>query len=109
MYVDQVLAEGDVQPISGSPFVISSGFSTQQTIRNLRSGTNYHVRVQGENGNGRGSKSNLHCAATEDAAPDQVTQLESDPKAKTHNSISISWQEGEWNGGLDVTSYGVSW
>lgn len=109
MYVEAVNVVGTTESVPDSPFVISSPFSTQQTIRDLRTGTQYHVRVQGENNNGRGSKSNLYCLATDDAAPDQVTQLESDPSAATHDTIAISWKEGAWNGGQDVTGYLVSW
>jgi hypothetical protein len=45
VYVDQVGLDGEAQSISGSPFVISSDQSTQKTIRDLKSGTQYRVRV----------------------------------------------------------------
>lgn len=79
-------------------------------MEGLRSGTNYRVRVQAANNQGNvGPKSNLLCAVTRDAKPDAPINLTEETKNKDATHLGLSWTEGAHDGGLDVTSYVVSW
>lgn len=46
---------------------------------------------------------------TQDAAPDAITNLQEVESQKTTTGLGFTWEDGQWNGGADITKYIVSY
>lgn len=92
-------------PVANSPITLEED-QTSYTLSGLRSGSNYRVRIVAENDIGQGPMSNLLQAYTSDNVADAPTQLHS---VADTTEITLTWNEGAWNGGQEVTGYRVTY
>lgn len=109
LYIEHVISSTQSVPVANSPITLPRD-RTSYTITNLRSGSNYRVRIVAENAIGQGPMSNLLQAYTDDSVADAPTNLAQDNSVETDETqIALSWSEGAWNGGQEVTGYRVTY
>lgn len=109
LYIEHVISSTQSVPVANSPITLPRDV-TSYTITNLRSGSNYRVRIVAENAIGQGPMSNLLQAYTDDSVADAPTNLAQDNSVETDETqIALSWSEGAWNGGQEVTGYRVTY
>lgn len=109
LYVEHALSATQSVPVANSP-VRLSGDQESYTIAGLQSGSNYRIRVMGENNIGQGPMSNLLQAFTADTIPDAPIHVAEDASVLTdHSQIALTWSEGAWNGGQEVTGYRITY
>lgn len=110
-YVEEVLSDTVTVPHVNDDLEVSPFMSASRVFRTtgMQTGTNFRVRVSAMNDFGEGPKSDLICTATLDSEPDAPQNLVEDLPQKTHSQITVTWDEGSWNGGQPVYEYQLTY